>query len=238
MSNKKTKVMDTPSNRHDVMKFIDLVKEALVAFSSMPMILNSSVQQWNAAEGDYKLRVDTLDLEPGSIVFDVGAYKGDWSNRMFNKFPGIKVVAFEPVEHYCDEFSKLNEGRDYDMFRVGLSNKEQRLFIEDTGLSTSLSSEGNLAIDVKDIRSYVSLYESIDVLKMNIEGAEYECIEALIESDMIRKVRHVLVQFHGVDNNVETSVAKWAAIAENLSKTHNLDWSYPFIWERWTLRDS
>ena len=72
---------------------------------------------------------------------------------------------------------------------------------------------------------------------MNIEGAEYECLEALIESGMIGKIKHVLVQFHGVDNDVESSVSKWATIAAHLSRTHNMDWSYPFIWERWTLRE-
>ena len=59
------------NNSDKVMKFIEQVEEALIVFPDIPGILISSVEQWNSVQGDYKLRVDTLELEPGNIVFDV-----------------------------------------------------------------------------------------------------------------------------------------------------------------------
>ena len=143
---------------------------------------------------------------------------------------------FEPVEKYCEEFVDTNKGYDYELHRIGLSNESKELSIEDTGLSTSLESDGNLIVQIEDIRDHVKNFDKIDIMKMNIEGSEYECIEALIESGLINRVKSLVVQFHGTEKEVADSVSKWANIAVKISGTHNLEWSYPFIWERWTLR--
>ena len=156
---------------------------------------------------------------------------------MFTRYPGINIVAFEPVEKYCEEFVSTNKGHDYQLHRIGLSNKSKELSIEDTGLSTSLESDGDLVVRIEDIRDHVKNFDKIDIVKMNIEGSEYECIEALIDSGLMSRVKSLMVQFHGTEKEVADSVSRWAATAVKISDTHNLDWSYPFIWEKWDLRE-
>jgi hypothetical protein len=64
-------------------------------------------------------------------------------------------------------------------------------------------------------------------MKINIEGAEYCVLESLI--DNIEKIGGILVQFHKIDFYQQ----RYDDIAEELSKTHNLKWRFPFVWEYW-----
>ena len=49
-------------------------------------------------------------------------------------------------------------------------------------------------------------FETIDFVKMNIEGSEYELLEEIIESGNILKITHLQIQFHNfVENATEQS---------------------------------
>jgi len=73
----------------------------------------------------------------------------------------------------------------------------------------------------------------VDLLKINIEGGEFEVLPALIAAGMIDRVRYIQVQFH---NFVPEATAKRAAIRKALVKTHVEMWNYPFVWESWALK--
>jgi FkbM family methyltransferase len=217
-------------------QYIRLVTEASKKAGSMASLMSNSVNQWNRENGDYALRVDKFELAPDSVVFDVGAYKGDWSKRMFDKFPGIKIIAFEPIEHYCDEYIKRMDTNNYILHRIGLSNCSDNFSISDTGLSTSVNVEGDIKISVENICDYVSRYKSIDVLKLNIEGSEYPCLNELIKTGLINNIKSIIVQFHPIDDDVEKSCNAWNDTASSLSNSHDLNFCFPFIWERWDLK--
>ena len=72
--------------------------------------------------------------------------------------------------------------------------------------------------------------KTIDLLKLNIEGSEYDLIERLIETDYIKKVEQLKIQFH---DNVNDAKSRRVDIRNKLSKTHSEIWSYYFIWEYW-----
>ena len=225
------------TSKEKTLSWIDeLLSSKPTAESAMPSVMGESVKRWNEAKGDYNLRVNSFDLSHGDVVFDVGAYQADWSSRMSTAFPGINLVAFEPVEKYCEDFVSAMAGKDYTLHRVGLSDHSGELFIDETGLSTSLASEGSTKIIVDDIRKYVSGFEKVSVLKLNIEGSEYPCLNALIDSSLISRIDNIIVQFHPVDNSTSKSYEAWGSLAKRLVNTHNVEFSYPFIWEKWVLR--
>lgn len=54
--------------------------------------------------------------------------------------------------------------------------------------------------DIADVRG-----NGVDLLKLDIEGAEIECLERLLESGAIRSVRHLVAEVHlGRDNALRT----------------------------------
>ena len=56
------------------------------------------VHRWHKDNGDFSLRLN-YPLFENSVVLDVGAYKGDWSWQIANKY-NCHIYAFEPVPEF------------------------------------------------------------------------------------------------------------------------------------------
>jgi hypothetical protein len=69
------------------------------------------------------------------------------------------------------------------------------------------------------------------MMKVNIEGGEYELLDHLIDTGLICRVRDVQVQFH--DDVLPDADRRMRAIQAGLSKTHTLLWQHEWIWECW-----
>ena len=55
-------------------------------------------------------------------------------------------------------------------------------------------------------------------------------LEHLIESGWILKIRDLQVQFHDFVPDAEK---RMTAIQDQMRKTHELTYQFPFIWENW-----
>ena len=73
----------------------------------------------------------------------------------------------------------------------------------------------------------------IDLMKINIEGGEYEFLEYLLDTGLAVKIKNVQVQFHDFVPNAET---RTKSIQERLSQTHSLTYQYEFVWENWRVK--
>jgi len=104
-----------------------------------------------------------------------------------------------------------------------LSNYDGETYISNLGASSSLFNrkEGSLdkKISVVSFSTFVKEqnFETIDFVKMNIEGSEYELLEEIIESGNILKITHLQIQFH---NFVENATEQRRNIRNKLKKTH------------------
>ena len=74
---------------------------------------------------------------------------------------------------------------------------------------------------------------NIDLMKINIEGGEYDLLPFLINENLISKINNIQVQFH---NFIPNAVKKREEITNLLKNTHKNDWSYYFVWENWSLK--
>lgn len=74
----------------------------------------------------------------------------------------------------------------------------------------------------------------VDVMKINIEGAEYDVLECMIENDLHKLVDNFQVQFHRLGDNY---LQRYCDIKNALNKTHKITWEFPFIWENWERRE-
>ncbi len=77
-------------------------------------------------------------------------------------------------------------------------------------------------------------FSKIELLKLNIEGGEYELLESLLENDCITYFKNIQVQFH--DFLFDNAKERMTKIQEQLSKTHELTYQYEFVWENWKLK--
>ena len=98
--------------------------------------------------------------------------------------------------------------------------------------STFKDGKVNEEVEIKSISKFLKS-ENIDhvkVMKINIEGAEYELINELYKSDFLGKIDILLIQFH---NFVPKSFVKMQEMRNKLSETHKIEFAYDFVWDKW-----
>lgn len=180
------------------------------------------------------------DLSSDSIVVDIGAYKGEFSKRIFEIF-GCRVYAFEPVKHYFDIASAVL--RPY-IHRILVSHSGVagnthigRICINgDESSSHKIVAGGcceeSIFWSVDSVIHSLGLKE-VDLVKINIEGGEYDLLEAMISKGIVERFRNIQVQFH---NFMEGAPERRRHIQEALSRTHEPTYMYNWVWENWRRR--
>lgn len=141
-----------------------------------------------------------------SIFLDLGANVGHVSAKALEH--NLKVIAFEPDPAALTLLrSRFGNNPNIEIIpkAVGASNRAAKLHRR-TGDLTEWSSliefdfhADDLAVDVEvvDLVDFVrQLPRPVGVMKMDIEGAEAECLEALLDSGLHRSVGTILVETH------------------------------------------
>jgi FkbM family methyltransferase len=195
-----------------------------------------AIFQWFKDRGDQTLRFD-YPLNSKSIVVDLGGYKGEFAYNINNRF-GSYVYVFEPVKHFYLICENLFDGNSkVKVFNYGLSNENGTAYIsdEDNGSSIIKNNENNCELII--LKRFEEVFEclgieSIDLLKINVEGSEFDILPHLLQTGLIKKVKHLQVQFHSFYPN---SGLLRDSIRHELSLTHDEMWNYPFVWESWRL---
>lgn len=77
--------------------------------------------------------------------------------------------------------------------------------------------------------------EVVDLIKINIEGGEYDLLDEIIANNWLSKFKNIQVQFH--DFVIENPRERMEKIQKELAKTHQLTYQYDFVWENWKLND-
>jgi FkbM family methyltransferase len=194
-------------------------------------------QRWVNDNGDKTHRLN-YPLSRESVVVDAGGYQGKWSNEILNMYnPRIFIV--EPLKsYYLGIIEKFKGREEVSVYNYGLSSREGEIDINLDNDSSSIYKKGEGKIErvkVKRMGSFMkeSGIEKINLFKINIEGAEYELLEDIINEGIQNKIENIQVQFHVFIPGCQDRRKK---IQENLSKTHECTYNYEFIWENWSLK--
>jgi FkbM family methyltransferase len=191
---------------------------------------------WFSDNGDKTLRLQ-YNLDSTSIVFDLGGYEGQWSSDIFSMYC-CYIHIFEPVEKFATKIEqRLSKNNRIFVHKFGLSNMNQKIqiFIDSDSSSTFKNRASSDTINLIKAIEFIKEYDicRIDLMKINIEGGEYDLLEHLLDSEFIKNIYNIQVQFHDFVPNAETRMNK---IQRELSKTHFLTYQYPFVWENWKLK--
>jgi FkbM family methyltransferase len=185
-------------------------------------------------EWDESLRYN-YPLNKDSIVFDIGGFEGTWAQGIYSKYL-CHIFVFEPVKEFYDIIkSKLQENCEVQIYNYGLGTKNEMISISVNGMSTSIldKAENNKEqVEIKDVLPIISTFTSIDLMKINIEGAEYDLLDYIIGEGFQAKLVNIQIQFH---NNVNGYENRRQRIRDELTKTHHLTYDYPYTWENWEI---
>ena len=193
-------------------------------------------EKWYNDRGDETLRLD-YPLDSNSIVVDAGGFEGKWASSISEKYdPNIYVL--EPIKEFFEKIKvKLELNPKVTLLNYAISNRtcDATMSIDGWG-STLFDSEANLLENVKclGVEEFLELYNitQIDLLKLNIEGSEYDVLEKLIELNFIPNIKNIQIQYHSY---FPSSIERRNAITEKLSATHERTWNYEWIMENWKL---
>ena len=108
---------------------------------------------------------------------------------MGKKYPGIKIIAFEPMSENYNKLLKnirLNKLNNVSVIKKGLWNKKDKADISIGEADSSIFSKGDGSekIGLIDLDSELTRLKIKDVglLKMDIEGAEIEALSGMKKS--------------------------------------------------------
>ena len=191
---------------------------------------------WFRDEGDKTLRVD-YELSEDSVVLDLGGYEGQWTSDIFARYCCL-IHVFEPVQDYAKQIEKrFAKNRRIVVHQYGLAseNCKVNISLDRDGSSTFKSgaktTEGSLVKAIDFLRD--NELSKIDLVKINIEGGEYELLEHLIDTKFVTNIRNIQVQFHDFVPDAEERMVR---IQKELEKTHSLTYQYRFVWENWRIK--
>lgn len=202
--------------------------------------------------GRYCDHEDTRNWPLGkdSVVWDVGGFRGSWTQSIVDKYD-CYVHVFEPVNEFYEAcVYRFRNNPKVQVHNYGIGATTELVTVQKQGQNSSTyrGADGQQPMPVDKVHGtpvaeQISLRNVSDVLmefgghadlvSFNCEGGEYRVLEKLIETGEIAKFDGVQVQFH----NFWNSAPAWReAIRQYLTRTHQEKYNYPWTWEGWTLK--
>ena len=184
--------------------------------------------------GGNELLVSNLVLPPDSYVIDAGGYEGEWTDEMLCRY-GVTSTIYEPNPPNA---AFLRERYAYNLrvkvIEAALWNRDGEWAFIQQGSGSTLTSLSPNTIMVRVVDAKRVVNAPFGCIKLNVEGAEYDILEKLIEFNRVKDIKYILVQFHQGPN----CNRRREKIQLGLSLTHTCVFDYPFVWELWKLKPS
>lgn len=170
----------------------------------------------------------------GDRAVVLGGYLGESSMRLAHL--GYSVTAFEPVPDFAEEILRRSKQEEIDIdvvvaAAIGHSRGVDLLIQGDETTLAYRDSKPGLRVESLDFTEWLTIQaEDIRILEVNIEGAEYDLLNLVIDSGSIRRLDSLYIQFHNVGLQ---SALEAAEIRLKLEKTHRQVWTFEWVWENW-----
>lgn len=152
-------------------------------------------------EYDIDLKNDT------PLIFDCGAHIGVASVFFADKYPNSKILAFEPnpssVVYYSQNAARYLESKQIELYQVALGSKKAIVQIHPTQEAGSLLASTHfnypgpsVPVQCHTLSTYLNDHTKIDLIKVDVEGAEWDIIQDLIDSNSLNKIDNLIIEFH------------------------------------------
>jgi len=140
------------------------------------------------------------NMQKVSFALDIGANIGAFSSRLSRRFPDCKIISVEPEP---SNFSVLQKNCSANpnitlINKAVWSHSDGVEIFADSGGTAVVSNDESFLVDSISFDELVKDFEYIDLMKMDVEGAEVEII-LNASPDSLRKISKVTGEFHGYD---------------------------------------
>lgn len=189
-----------------------------------------ALRLWRGERG-HTLLFDYMDLPEGGVVFDFGGDDGKWADTVLDQQPDCTIHLFEPHPRKAATLrDKYREDDRVKVYDYALGSAEGKLPLPEASVSGV-----EATVDVVAVKRFFATFDipQIDLVRLNIGGAEYDLIPALVRAGIMARIRRMQVQFH---LQGESQIADRDEIRIGMEASHDCAWCYPFIWEEWRLR--
>jgi FkbM family methyltransferase len=141
---------------------------------------------------------------PVPIIYDCGANVGTSCVYFKYRYPQSRIVAFEPNYKIADYLAKniknnLLENIELINKAVWTNDNGIDLGLDDADASSIHLQKNKTKVGTIRLKEYLEREESIDMLKMDIEGAEVEVLKDCRWS--LINVKNIFVEFHSYRDN-------------------------------------
>ncbi len=161
------------------------------------------------------------EVKRGDIVIDIGANRGYFS--VYASSLGAKVYAYEPIKE-CYEVLKRNNkmnGLDIECYNIGIAKDDSiKTFYLNSPISTSFVRQNSAEVETRKVKcvsleKVIDKFGKIDLIKCDIEGAEYEI---LLNTPNLNKVGNIRLEYHEVDgyslDDIKSKLTNFKVIKE------------------------
>jgi FkbM family methyltransferase len=142
-------------------------------------------------------------IGPASTVLDLGANRGEFSLGIIERFH-CRVISAEPISELCD---KIPSHPLLELHKIAVGGKNQNVAMtvfpgrsEHSSIITSPKKDNRSTVrtvsmvTLADFRQVASV-ERVDLLKVDIEGAEIELFGACDDNEL-KRAAQITVEFH------------------------------------------
>ena len=160
--------------------------------------------------------IATDNLNHKSIVYSFGVGTDISFDISLIKKYNLSIYAYDPTPRSIDWLQKQQISKNFIFEQVGISNNDGTMTFfqpensEHVSFSINSISESSIKLPVNKLSTLMSKnnHSYIDILKMDIEGSEYDVLDDILEKKYF--IKQILVEFH------------YRFSHENLIKTKNI----------------
>lgn len=165
------------------------------------------------SHSDFNCRLTRQSID---IIFDVGANVGQTAIKFAKAFPDSEIYSFEPVKQtfeqlqakvkpyknihpYCLGFGKKNEQKEIYIYSKSLLSS----CIPESPIRSSRKSCDVATLQLETIDAYCQKHQisSIDLLKVDTEGFDFEVIQGAQELIKNKQINFIYFEFFYVGND-------------------------------------